>query len=235
MSEKLSLLEVCARARKARLRATSERSVRDAVKAGELPRNDDGTFDSTAVGEWIERKVSQVSPREEREGEMAEIVKDALFEMREVAKVATKHVEEIFRLFKETAGASLNAVVNTNTSLTNQLKESQDNLIEMQTALGDLNLRRAEIKAQEDLSKAKVDKLSGAFMVFANMLPKLMEQASGQRDLKEMFQKMTPEEKELFLALGQELPTDEKRVAFRRALDKMGVKPITPVSGGVTQ
>lgn len=243
MVENLSILEVCARARKARLRATSERAVRDAVKAKELDRNEDGTFDAVKVQAWIERKLSQVSPREEREEsastvrEVMALARETIAEARTLTSVLVRHLENILSQFQNTTGAALTAIVNTNTTLSAQLQESQDNLIEMQCAFGELNLKKAEIKAQEDLSKAKMEKLTAGFMAFTNMLPSIMTQAAGQRDLKAMFSGMTPEMRELFIALGNELPTDEQRVTYRKNLEKLGVKPVTPVGAGagVTQ
>lgn len=219
--EKLSLKEVSAKARKAGLRGHSERSIRRAVsELKELKRDANGFFDSDEVDEWIERKQSQEDPDGvEAKTETAMVVE----QLTQGFQITIAHAQDLFRLNRETTESAMGALVSTNKSLTKQLTEAQEKLVELQSEVGELLLRKAEIAAEEKAAESKAMMFMGVANTVAQAIPTIMAQAAGQRAMADLLRRMTPEEKELFVALGGELKTKAARDAYAEAMAKLGL------------
>lgn len=231
MGEPLSIRDVAALCRRRGARASSEKSIRNAVKAGQLARQDDGFFDSDAVDAWLVKKATQLLDEDDGDDDgvderksALEILKDVVGILRDGYAQSTRHAETLMKLVEGYVATGQNTLKDTNTELRSQVRDLMVDRLDWQKLIGDLLMRKEEALAVRETAKERSSNLKMLGMAGLNYLPTLMQQAAGQRALSTLLSKVTPRDKEFLWMIHAELETEEAKRSWVEMLKKLGVE-----------
>jgi uncharacterized protein YqeY len=203
----------------ARIFGKTPRTIGRWTTQGFLERGSDGKYDR----ETIETLANSKNNFEEEETNLqTEVHMVALSELANSNRQALDHNERLLQLLEKPITQALNAVTQINANLMTRLEKKEANEILMMETFGDILMKKTEQENLRAESLAKIEGLKNIVSQLGMVVPTLVQQMVGKRDVAKAFEAMSDEEKFAIFELTKEMNPAARKM-FTKALYDLGI------------